>query len=376
MSAPIRNRIEPGIFERVDAEGNRLGLEIAFKDATGAKRRRSVEGGIRAARDELAKARTKRAKREAEPADPRVTISTVIERFEEAHAGQRENTRSAYRSAFARIEPIMGDRRITAIGRVDVKAFVAAEVAAGLKANTIRGHYSALRALFSFAREDLEIPVVFPKLRPAELPDPAEDAREHRVLDDDELAAVLAACGEKSRLFFRTVAETGCRASEALGLTPQRIGDGTVTFAQQLARDHSLRPLKTRQSKRTIEITRGLAAELRLAGDDERVFPRLNHREIERLWSVALRRAALDGARPVIHDLRHTHASRLIAAGVDPVEVAKRLGDRVETVLRVYAGEWDSKRRGVARRELLEGLYGGAAIPAPEALGEVVELRR
>ena len=37
------------------------------------------------------------------------------------------------------------------------------------------------------------------------------------------------------------------------------------------------------------------------------------------------------------HTLRHTHASRLLAAGVDPAEVAKRIGDRIETLMRVYA---------------------------------------
>jgi hypothetical protein len=28
MSAPIRKRLEPGIFERINGAGNRLGLEI------------------------------------------------------------------------------------------------------------------------------------------------------------------------------------------------------------------------------------------------------------------------------------------------------------------------------------------------------------
>jgi integrase len=51
-------------------------------------------------------------------------------------------------------------------------------------------------------------------------------------------------------------------------------------------------------------------------------------------WTDALRSSGVDRQYPVIHDLRHTHASKLIAAGWDPVEVAKRLGDRIETILR------------------------------------------
>lgn len=371
---PIRRKFEPGIYERVGSDGERLGFEIRWKDAEGISHRRSVEGNVHAARDALADARTRRVRHELEPANPRMTLDAVIDRFDAAHVARlRSNSQIAYRSALARIRPALGKKRITAITRADVRRFVAEEVAEGLKANTIRGHYSTLRAVFSFAATDLEIPIVFPKLKANELPDPADDQREHRVLTDEELAKVLDACDEGSRLFFRTVAETGCRASEVLGLTPQRVGDGTISLAAQRARDGSLRPLKTRQSKRTIEITRGLAAELRLAGDRELVFPRLSHRGIELSWVAAREGAELEQPLPVIHDLRHTHASRLIALGWDPVEIARRLGDRVETVLRVYIHEFDARRRSAERRAALESLYG--EIGSSSAVGgEIVSL--
>ena len=69
MSAPIRDRIEPGIYERVNADGERLGLEIQFKDSSGVPRRRTVQGNIHAARDALAEARSKRVRREPEAAE-------------------------------------------------------------------------------------------------------------------------------------------------------------------------------------------------------------------------------------------------------------------------------------------------------------------
>jgi integrase len=37
------------------------------------------------------------------------------------------------------------------------------------------------------------------------------------------------------------------------------------------------------------------------------------------------------------HTTRHTHASRLLADEVDQTEVARRLRDRIETLMRVYA---------------------------------------
>jgi integrase len=37
------------------------------------------------------------------------------------------------------------------------------------------------------------------------------------------------------------------------------------------------------------------------------------------------------------HDLRHTHASLLLAAGVPPVDVASRIGDSLATLMSTYA---------------------------------------
>jgi len=405
MAAPIRRRIEPGIFERIGAEGERLGLELQYKDADGRPRRRSVKGGINEARDALAQARTRRTHLEPEPADIRMTLCAVIEQYEAAHAGDRANTRAVYRAAFASLRPVeakpveakpgerrrtnprtgtyawLGAKRISAITRADLRTFVSGEIGEGLKANTIRSHYSAIRAAFSFAREDLELPVTFPGLKSSDLPDPADDQREHRVLADDELARVLEACDERSRLYFRTVAETGARASEALGLTGRRIGGGEIVFAEQLARSGKLAPLKTKQSRRTIEVTGSHAAALSLAAvPGARVFEHLTHRGIERSWSAALEGAELADPQPVIHDLRHTHASRLIAAGWDPVEIAKRLGDRVETV-RVYVHEFDARRRSAERRAALESLYGEdgyqmATEPSSRAVADGAKVQR
>jgi hypothetical protein len=97
---------------------------------------------------------------------------------------------------------------------------------------------------------------------------------------------------------------------------------------------------------------------LRLCGDRDSVFPLLEQRMLDREWRDAVTAAEIEESRPVGHDLRHTHASRLIALGWDPVEVAKRLGDRVETVLKTYAHEFDARRRGAERRAILEQLYG------------------
>jgi hypothetical protein len=78
-----------------------------------------------------------------------------------------------------------------------------------------------------------------------------------------------------------------------------------VLIKHQLARDGSLAPLKTARSHRQIEITGGLAAELRLAGG-ERIFD-MTYPAAEYRWKELIKR--LHGRKPVIHDFRHARFS-------------------------------------------------------------------
>jgi integrase len=64
--------------------------------------------------------------------------------------------------------------------------------------------------------------------------------------------------------------------------------------------------------------------------------------------------AGLNGKRlqPVsCHDLRHSFVSRMISNGIDPVTVAALAGDKVQTILKVYAHEYDRARRSSELRE-------------------------
>ena len=55
----------------------------------------------------------------------------------------------------------------------------------------------------------------------------------------------------------------------------------------------------------------------------------------------AVKAANLAAPKPTLHDLRHTHASMLIALDCNLIDVQRRLGHRKpDTTLRVYAHEW------------------------------------
>ena len=88
-------------------------------------------------------------------------------------------------------------------------------------------------------------------------------------------------------------------------------------------------------------------------------------------WTPLLERAGVPYRK--FHTLRHTHASRLLAAGVDPAEVAKRIGDRIETLMRVCAHWIPTANRDTAAK--VDAIYreappaGAQKGTAPEGQG-------
>ncbi|MGZ6638200.1 MAG: tyrosine-type recombinase/integrase, partial [Solirubrobacteraceae bacterium] len=209
----------------------------------------------------------------------------------------------------------------------------------------------------------------------------SDDERPKRVLTAAELRRLLEAVDENYRLIFELAAETGARLGEVLGLVWGEIDldARTITFTHQLSRGERV-PLKTKRSRRCIEITPRLSAKLAAAklaaqssGDHDYVFVTRtrtppDHRNVGgRVLARAVRRAELgeverDGrivqGAPTFHSLRHSHGSALIAAGWDIEEVSARLGhSNVATTQRAYVHAYDAARCSEHRRERLAALY-------------------
>ena len=98
-------------------------------------------------------------------------------------------------------------------------------------------------------------------------------------------------------------------------------------------------------------------------------------RHVRKVAREALKRAAkaagLAPPAPSLHDLRHSHASMLIALDVPVVDVQRRLGHRKpDTTLRVYAHEW--KERDARRSQIGQQL--GDLFQRPRELPTVTRL--
>jgi integrase len=223
-------------------------------------------------------------------------------------------------------------------------------------------------------------------------------------MNSEELEKLLNAVDPQYRLLFDLAAETGCRLAEALGVAWENVNvaEQTITFTHQLDRNGKRVPLKTERSRRVLEVTPGLIGRLRQhkigsahSAPHELVFTTRtggghDHRNIGgRVLSRAARRAGLEAVRdldgevvlpaPTFHDLRHSHASALIAQGWDLQEVSSRLGHAdVGTTQRTYVHEFDAARRSGERRDRLATLYEGATMKHTTATSPetVVDLQK
>ncbi len=377
---PRRVRVESGIYERPDGR-----LEIGWRDARGKLRWRVVEGKLKAARAALAQEHAKRARGEDCGANPRLTFDEASDSWWRVHSGTiRPRTQGAYSNGLKHLRAYFGTQRLSRITPAEVASYVVEKRGEGLKGWTIKGHLTVLSSVFKYASRHLGFrePNPVALLERGERPN-TDDEKPKRVLSSDELARLLAAVPSKHRLIFRTAAEAGLRLAEVLGLTWQDVGfsDQTITVAFQLDRQGKRVPLKTKASRRVLEVTPRLIGELREhALKTERQEPHAlvfvtsrgtghDHRNIGgRVMAGAVKRADLGAVEvegevvlpaPTFHSLRHSHGSALIAHGWDIEEVRARLGHKdIATTQRCYVHAFDVARRSDGRRDRLDRLYG------------------
>lgn len=375
-------KVEPGIYKRTAADGTAR-YKIGWRDASGKQRWRYVDGGITAARAARAVELGRRAKGERIAADPRLRFNDAADAWWNARAVKlRPTTQSAYKASLKHLREAFGRRRMSDITPADVAAYVSAQQAAGQKGWTIKGQLAVLGAIFVYSSRHLGFVGSSPVAALDRVERPStSDEKPKRILTDAELARLLAAVDEYYRPLFTLAARTGARLGEVLGLTWQDIDldGGSVTFTHQLDRKGKRVPLKTKRSRRTIEIGPALVAMLReaklaspLSTPHDLVFLSRkgtghDHRNVAgRVLARAVQRAGLEAIErdgeviehaPTFHSLRHSHASALIAAGWDIEEVSARLGHAdVATTMRIYTHAFDAAARSTHRRERLAAL--------------------
>ena len=401
MSEHRRERVEPNIYKRVNAAGQEV-FEIGFRDASGKQRWRTVEGGITAVRSVRNDLLGRKARHERISANPRLRFGDAAEAWLIGPVSTlRPATQAVYRNAIeTHLRPRWGRTRLDAITGDDVAGLVFDLRSSGAAEWTIAGIIGAVGRVFRHANTRLGWLGINPTtlLANGERPKTSATAR-RRIYEGNELAQTLAAAREPTRTLFALAAVTGARLSELLGLTWVDLDLSDSDAAQvriegQVDRSGERRPLKTAESRRTIEIPTSLAAAVKrhqlargvppasafvFATRSGRPFGQRN--VLRALRDAQARAVDADGhptfpalvaalqagppiprdAAPNFHGFRHSAASLALANGESAEEVAWQLGHKNSLVTRaVYVQEIRTVERQARRRARMEAQYGDA----------------
>lgn len=342
---------------RTDRYGRGLRWRATWQDpATGKEPSRSfaTKDAANAFLEDIGASR--RAGTYVSPAAGAVPFAEVAERWYRAQVHQRASSREAVRRRLDNtILPTFGR---TALAELDKAALQDAvtEWAARLAPSTVRVAYVYTAAVFALAVEERRI--VSTPCRKINLPpDGTKLIEPMKVSQVQDLVDALWTPYKPKAVL---IVGSGLRGGEARGLTGDRVEradvGGRLRVDRQLITRNSRRPEwgppKTASSYRTLNIG---AATLEALGelDDGLVLTTGQGRAITRGMASTAWRAAAEklGLAPGTgwHDLRHFHASLLIARGSSPRAVASRLGHKDPTeTLRTYAHLWpddDEKMR-------------------------------
>ena len=270
--------------------------------------------------------------------------------------GRKGTTLRGYRSALdTYVLPRLGDVALQELRATDLDAMYRSllksggRTGKGLSLTSVHHVHAVLNKLLHDAeRKGLVTRNVARLANAPSLTTARSKGPEMHVWTPPELSAFLRSIeGNRNEALFRLLAMTGMRRSEAVGLRWSDVWAGALTVAQAatvVGGEEVVDVPKTRRSRRTIDLDPGTAAMLERHQSEQRellvrlgvtspVGDRVFTNEIGdpiRPGSIGQAFGRLVASAPVprirLHDLRHTHASHLLMAGVNVKVVSERLG--------------------------------------------------
>lgn len=295
---------------------------------------------------------------------PRAAFATVADAWLANHHRLRESSRTSARQKLdSLIKPALAGVDVGDITRALLQDMVTGWVRAGYAPTTIHTAWSYAASVLREARldgllhgdptEGVRLP---PKPRGKVVP-----------LTDDQVVALIRAMPAVLRPMVLLGAASGLRPAELAGLTWDRVEGTAVRVDRQLITVGSSQPAewgppKSKASYRVVGVGKDVAGELERHRKEfgERPDGLIFHGARGGILTRGRRSETWARYRDTIggqrgegwHQLRHFHASKLIAAGMSVVAVADRLGHRDATeTLQTYAHLWpgdEAAMEGVA----------------------------
>jgi integrase len=279
----------------------------------------------------------------------RITFQDYVEQVWWPSRHLEVSTKAGYRANLDRhFLPYFGAMAMADILPSTVQGWVTKAVADGLSARSVVKYHVMLHGVFKRAVRDRVIghnpcaETELPKVVPAKV----------RILAPEDFDRLLAELPARHEALVLTAIETGLRWGELIALRPRHVDFLRRLIAVEetiveVSKRHSptgermiVKPYPKDNEERTLRISPRLAEILaaRISalelGRDDLLFPSVEkaggapmsrNTFRTRVWLPALERADL-GFPVRMHDLRHAHASWLLAGGADLKTVMDRMG--------------------------------------------------
>lgn len=291
---------------------------------------------------------------EAAPGEARIGIAEAGAHYigQRRALGRKKTTLSDYESALrVHLVPFFGRRSLAEIDVPMVEAFILAKLEEGKAPKSVKNFVGLLHSIL-----DHGVKRGWCETNPAALVEKPRAAHntDIRFLSLEELELVLEACpatalGRTDRLVFLAAAMTGMRRGEVIALRWQDIDwDARLIRVRRNFTRGEFGTPKSRRSSRAVPLAPRLAEQLldhvdqtpdRVEADLVFAHPLtgsvLDGSKLRKRFQACVRRA---GVRPTrFHDLRHTFATRMAAAGAPMRALQEWLGHSDLRTTLIYA---------------------------------------
>lgn len=256
-----------------------------------------------------------------------------------------------------RIIPVLGHVKMSQLTPMLLQNYVSNLKEEGLASATIKKIYNIIKSSLDYA-VNMEL---LPSNPSKKIHLPKDKKKEMKVWDIYEIKAFLKVAS-KDRLYpaFHLAITTGMRRGEILGLRWKDVDldKGILYVRQTLSKDGKrfLSGAKTESSVRSIKLSNETIAVLRkhkarVAREKLQLGPDyadydlvvctskgtpVNPENLKRTYERLIEKADVPKIR--FHDLRHTHATMLLAQGVHAKVISERLGhSNIKTTLDIYS---------------------------------------
>lgn len=338
----------PSVLKRIRAGGPRY--TAIYWDTAGRQRsagtfnsRREAEKAGRQAESQV------QAGTWVDPISGKTSFKDYVEKAWWPSRHLEASTKAAYRSYLDKhFIPYFGDHPMAEILPSMVQSWVTQAAASNLSSRSVVKYHVMLHGIFKRAVRDRII--AYNPCADTELPKVVKKKR--RIITPDEFERLLVCIPARFHVLVLTEIETGLRWGELVALRPRHIDflRRTITVEETIVEISKkvsptgqrmlVKPYPKDDESRTLTVSQDLLdliaariSELQLSRDDL-LFPStetsggqpLSRNTFRtRYWVPALKSSKLDfGVR--MHDLRHAHASWLLAGGADLKAVMDRLG--------------------------------------------------